>query len=120
MESDTSTGLAPNVGGALAYLLGPVTGLAFLVLERESHFVRFHAAQSVATSALLIALSFALSILASVLAFVPILGWIVALLVSVGVAFLSFFLWLYLMWQAFQGRSWRAPVAGRLADRFAP
>jgi uncharacterized membrane protein len=69
---------------------------------------------------LLVALSFALSIVAGVLAFVPVLGWIAALLVSVGVAFASFFLWLFLMWQAFQGRCWRAPVAGPLADRFAP
>lgn len=116
----TTMGLAPNVAGALAYVLGPVTGLLFLALEKESRFVRFHSAQSTAVSVVLIAASFALSIIAGVLAFVPVLGWIVALLVSVGVAFASFFLWLFLMWQAFQGRSWRAPVAGQLAERFAP
>jgi uncharacterized membrane protein len=116
----TSTGLAPNVAGALAYLLGPITGIAFLVLEKENRFVRFHAAQSTAVSVVMIVLSFALSILGGVLAVVPVLGWIIALLVSVGVAFVSFFLWLYLMWQAFQGRSWRAPVAGQLAEKFAP
>lgn len=116
----TTTGLAPNVAGALAYLLGPITGIAFLVLEKENRFVRFHAAQSTAIGVLMIALSFALSIAAGVLAFIPVLGWIVALLVSVGIAFASFFLWLYLMWSAFQGRSWHAPVAGQLAERFAP
>lgn len=112
----TTVGLAPNLAGALAYVLGPITGIALLVLEKENRFVRFHAAQSVAVSILLIAVSFALSILGSVLAFVPVLGWAVALLVSIGVAFVSFFLWLYLMWQAFQGQSWHAPLAGGWAE----
>ena len=116
----SSTGLAPNVAGALAYSLGPITGIAFLVIEKENRFVRFHAAQSTAISVVMIALSFALSILGTVLAFVPVLGWIVALLLSVGIAFASFFLWLFLMWQAFQGKAWRAPVAANLADKFAP
>jgi uncharacterized membrane protein len=115
---NTTIGLAPNVAGALAYLLGPVSGLALLVLERENRFVRFHAAQSVAVAAVMILLGFAFSILGGLLAAVPVLGWAIALLVSVGVAFVSFFLWLYLMWQAFQGRRWHAPVAGQLAERF--
>ena len=115
----TSLGLAPNVAGALAYLLGPVSGLALLLLERENRFVRFHAAQSVAVGIVMILLGVALSILGGLLAAVPVLGWVIALLVSMGVAFVSFFLWLYLMWQAFQWRSWRAPVAGALAGRLA-
>ena len=100
----TRLGLAPNVAGALSYILGPLSGLAFLLLERENRFVRFHAAQSVAVGVLMIVLGVALSVLGGVLAAVPVLGWVVALLVSMGVAFVSFFLWLYLMWQAFQGR----------------
>ncbi len=113
----TTIGLAPNLAGALAYVLGPITGLALLVLEKDNRFVRFHAAQSIAVSIVMFIVSFLLSILGSVLAFVPVLGWAVALLVSIGVAFVGFFLWLYLMWQAFQGHSWHAPVAGGWADR---
>lgn len=115
----TSLGLAPNVAGALAYILGPVSGVAFLLLERENRFVRFHAAQSVAVGILMIVLGIALSALGGVLAAVPVLGWVIALLVSMGVAFVSFFLWLYLMWQAYQGRRPHVPVAGQLAERFA-
>jgi len=115
----TSLGLAPNVAGAIAYLLGPVSGLALLLLERENRFVRFHAAQSMAVGIVMIVIGVALSVLGGLLAAVPVLGWVIALLVSMGVAFVSFFLWLYLMWQAFQGRSWRVPVAGELAERFA-
>jgi uncharacterized membrane protein len=42
-------GLTPNVAGALAYLLGLVTGIVFLVIEpfKNDRFVRFHAFQSI-------------------------------------------------------------------------
>lgn len=117
LTAPTSTGLQANVAGALAYILGPITGIAFLVLEKESRFVRFHAAQSVAVGVAMIALSIALSILGGVLAFIPILGWIVALLLSFGVAIGSFVLWIMLMWRAFQGQEWEVPVVGGFARR---
>ena len=48
-------------------------------------------------------------------------GWQISViqLLAVPGLLLSFFLWLYLMWQALQGRRWHAPVAGDLAERFA-
>lgn len=113
----SSTGLDPNVAGALAYVLGPITGVLFLVLEKESRFVRYHAAHSIAVSLVLIVASIALSILSGVLAFIPVLGWLVATLLSVGLGFGSFVLWLLLMWQAFQGREWSLPITGPLAQR---
>jgi uncharacterized membrane protein len=117
--SSTSTGLAPNVAGALAYVLGPITGVLFLVLEKENRFVRFHAAQSITVGIALIALSIALSILSTVLAFIPVLGWIVAILLSLGLGLVSFVLWIMLMWRAWQGREWETPVAGSFARRIA-
>src|ERR1700688_3871203 len=44
-----NTGLSSNVAGALAYILGLITGILFLVLEpyKSDRFVRFHAMQSV-------------------------------------------------------------------------
>ena len=115
----TSTGLAPNVAGALAYVLGPITGIVFLVLEKENRFVRFHAAQSIAVGIVLIALSIALSILSTVLAFIPVLGWILGLLLALVLGFGSFVLWLLLMWRAWQGREWETPIGGALARKIA-
>jgi len=43
----TIGGLDENVGAALAYAFGWVTGAAFLLLEPSNKFVRFHAWQSV-------------------------------------------------------------------------
>ena len=45
----TSTGLDANLAGVLCYLLGFISGVAFLVLERQNGFVRFHAMQSTLT-----------------------------------------------------------------------
>lgn len=113
----TSTGLAPNVAGALSYVLGPITGVVLFVLEKENRFVRFHAAQSIMVGVVFIALSIGLSILSTVLAFIPVLGWILALLLSLGLAVAGFVLWLILMWKAFSGYEWSAPVAGGLARK---
>lgn len=116
----TSTGLAPNVAGALAYVLGPITGVLFLVLEKENRFVRFHAAQAITTGILMIGLSVALSLLSTILAFIPVLGWLTALLLSLAMGLGSLVLWVMLMWRAYNGEQWEVPIAGPLARRIAP
>lgn len=115
--TSSSTGLAANVAGALAYVLGPVTGIAFFFIEKENQFVRFHAAQSITVSAILIAASIAVSIVSAVLAVVPILGWLIALALSAGLGLASFALWLVLMYKAYSGEEWEVPVAGPLARK---
>jgi uncharacterized membrane protein len=112
-----SGSLAPNVAGALAYVLGAITGVIFFVLEKENRFVHFHAAQSIAVSVVLIVISIGLSVLSSALVFVPLLGLIVAFLLSVGLFFATFVLWVLLMWRAYQGREWEAPIAGGIARK---
>ena len=109
----STTGLAPNVAGALAYLLGPLTGIVFLVLEKENRFVRFHAAQSITIGLIWIALSIVLSIIS----IVPVIGWLIGILLSLVMGLGGLVLWLFLMWQAFQGKEWEAPFAGPLARK---
>jgi uncharacterized membrane protein len=111
------SGLAPNVAGALAYVLGPLTGILFLVLEKDNRFVRFHAAQSVTVGIGLIVVWIALSILSAILAVVPIIGWIISILLSLVLGLGSFILWLVLMYRAYQGREWEVPLAGPQARR---
>ena len=97
----SNSGLAPNIAGALAYILGIITGVIFFVIEKENRFVRFHAAQSIAVTLVLVVVGIGLSILTPVLAFVPVLGWIAALLLSLGLMIVSFVLWVMLMWRAY-------------------
>jgi uncharacterized membrane protein len=112
-----TSGLAPNVAAPLAYVLGAVTGVILLVIEKENRFVRFHAAQSIAVTLVLIIVNIGLSVLSTALVFIPILGWIVAFLLSVGLFFATVGLWVLLMWRAYQGREWELPVAGGIARK---
>lgn len=101
----SSTGLEANLAAALTYLVGFVTGIIFLVVEKENRFVRFHAMQSTVFFAVVVAIDVLLQI-------VPLLGPLLVLfLVIPG----SAILWLLLMFKAYQGEEFRLPVIGRIA-----
>lgn len=102
----SSTGLEANLAGALTYLLGPITGILFLVLEKDSKFVRFHAMQSTITF-------LALFVVSVVLGMIPFLGWLVLFFVQLA----AIVLWVFLMFKAFQGEKFKLPTIGDLAER---
>jgi uncharacterized membrane protein len=104
----SSTGLDPNIAGLLCYLLGIITGIVFLVIEKENRDVRFHAYQSLGTFVILFVLSF-------VVGFVPVIGAFVAFLLSP----VSLILWIVLMVKAFQGERFKLPVVGDWAEEQA-
>lgn len=115
----TSTGLEPNLAGLLAYVLAPVTGVVFYLLEKENRFVRFHAVQSIVFGVASFVFWIALTILSSVLAFVPFLGWLLSAVIGM-VAGLGFFiLWIVLMVKAFQGEEWEIPGLGKYARQYS-
>ncbi len=95
-----------NLMGAASYLLGFVTGIIFLIVEKQSKFVRFHAMQSTILYGGIFILNIALG-------FIPILGWLVGLLLS----FVAFILWIICMWKAFQGEMYKVPYVGNLAEQ---
>jgi uncharacterized membrane protein len=109
----TSTGLTPNLAGALAYLLGPITGIIFLLVEKENRFVRFHAMQSTVLCIGWIIVSVGLSFFAAV----PVLGWIIGILTGLVLGIGGFILWLVLMWKAYQGEEWELPIVGPFARK---
>ena len=109
----TSTGLKPNVAGLLCYALGWITGLIFIILEKENQFVRFHAMQSIVTFG---AVS-ALWIIFSILVMIPFIGLIFWLL-NVLTGIIAFVLWIVLMVTAYQGERHRLPVAGDIAQKY--
>mgnify|MGYP001598132869 CR=1 FL=1 len=98
------TGLKKTTAGALAYVLGPVTGIIFLILEKDP-FVRFHAMQSTV-----------------VFVFLFVLQWIFGLTIilfplSAIVGLLAFILWLVLIYKAWQGEEWEVPVLGKISKQ---
>jgi uncharacterized membrane protein len=104
----TAGGLDPNVAAALTYLLGWITGIAFLLLEPANRFVRFHALQSVLVFG---TLSLAWIIVMST---IPILGLVIGLVI---IPWLSVVLWLLLMYKAYRGERFKLPIAGEIADQ---
>lgn len=113
------TGLDANVAGALSYILGALTGILFLVIDGHRPFVRFHAMQAITVTVGMIVLSIALGIVSAVLAVVPVLGWLIGLLLSLGLSAAGLVLWLYLMYRAWQGDEWEVPIAGKWARQLA-
>jgi uncharacterized membrane protein len=101
----TSTGFDANVAAALSYLVGFVTGIIFLLVEKENRFVRFHAMQSTLLFVGIVLVDILLQI-------VPLLG---ALLVVFIVIPLSAFLWLFMMFKAYQGEEFKLPLVGQMA-----
>ena len=111
-------GLTPNVAGALAYLVGAITGILFLVIDpfKNDRFVRFHAFQSIFFNLAWIAFWIVWSILGLMLSAVShglffIIQLPINLLISIG----GFCLWIYLMYTAYQGKTFQLPVIGALA-----
>lgn len=95
-----------NLMAAASYLLGFVTGIIFLLLEKENKFVRFHAMQSTV-------LYGGIFIINMGLGFIPIIGWLVGLLLS----FFAFIMWIVCMWKAFQGEMYKVPYVGEIAEK---
>ena len=107
-EAESSTGLSANVAGLLCYVLGWITGIIFIVLEKKSTFVRFHAWQSIMTFGVL-------TVAQLVLGWIPFVGWILSILIGI----LMVVLWLILIIQAGTGKMWKVPWAGDWAERQA-
>lgn len=116
-SANSSTGLADNLAGALAYVLGPISAIFFLVVEKQSRFVRFHAMQSLLVGVALIILNFALHVLNAILVRIPLIGWLFALGLVMVVGLASLVLWLALMYAAYRGQEWELPVIGREARK---
>ena len=108
MEKDlgkTSINIDPKLAALLSYLAGFVTGIVFLLIEKDNKYVRFHAMQSTIVSG-------GLFVLQWVLAFIPFLMMLVPL---VGLAGLV--LWIVCMVKAYQGEKFKLPIVGDIAER---
>ena len=108
----TAIGLEENITGVLCYVLGWLTGIIFLVLEKENKFVRFHAIQAIATF-------LPLSVIVWVIAFIPPLPFLpfIGVVISSLIWILSLILWLILMFKAYQGEMYKLPIVGEFAKK---
>ncbi|MGH7564757.1 MAG: DUF4870 domain-containing protein [Gemmatimonadota bacterium] len=115
----TSTGLDPQLAGLLCYILSPLTGIVFFLIEKANSVVRFHAAQSIVFGVAAIIVWIAIAILSYL--FYQIawsLGSLFTLLQTlVGIGL--FVLWVVLLIKGYSGQRWKLPVIGDMAERLA-
>jgi len=96
----SSTGLKENEAGALAYVLGWVTGLIFFLIEKKSEKVKFHALQAIMFSVALM-----------VIGWIPVIGWFISIAGLV--------IGIFLIVKAYQGKKYKLPVIGDFAEKQA-
>jgi len=118
-EAESSTGLSANVAGLLCYVAGWITGIVFIVLEKKSIFVKFHAWQSIMVFGVLTLAHLLLSTMLRAIAittfspglliFAGVMSWIIGMLMLV--------LWIILLIQAGTGKMWKVPWAGDWAEK---
>lgn len=106
--ASSATSLDPNTAGLLCYLLGWVTGLFFIVTEKENKFVRFHAMQSIVVFGAFTVLLIVLCIMPAIGSFLGIIG-----------GALWFTLCVVLMMKAYQGEKFKLPRIGDIAEQYS-
>ena len=119
--AQSDAGMAPNLAGALSYVLGLITGVVFLMMSKDS-FVRFHAYQSIFLNLAWFVFWVVFSILSVVLGFIPFLRFLVAILglvLSLGLGLGGLVLWIVLILKAYQGQRWKLPYIGGMAEKYA-
>ncbi len=102
-----NSGLPRHFAAGLSYVLGPITAVIFLLLDRADPFVRFHAAQSLAISAVIAVIWIGVAILNAVFAGMPLVFW----LGLIGL--------LYMAFTAYQSKDWEVPVVGDYSQKIA-
>jgi uncharacterized membrane protein len=108
-----TTGLTENLAGAFAYVTF-LPAVWFLVFQpfNKNPFVRFHAFQCIFLTVAWFVVSFASALLSSAF------GWAgVLILPLVGLA--AFGLWIVVIFKAYQGRTFKLPIIGDLAEQRA-
>ncbi|HII02596.1 TPA: hypothetical protein HA351_13440 [Methanosarcinaceae archaeon] len=137
-KAETSLGLSENIEGLLCYSFTLISGAIFLVVEKKSKFVRFHAIQSIVAFFLLsipvglweqlldndfeyYVVDFIIFVLLNQHPLIPmyiLLDDPYAFEVFY-MSFLSFFLWIFLMYGAYRGKKYKLPIVGSLAEKYS-
>ena len=112
------SGLSENAAALLSYVLGWLTGIIFYLIDRRP-YVRYHAAQSIATFG-------GLHIVRAIIGISFGIGWgwgggfsmhwAGALIRLWALSLFTLFLWVYCMIKAYQGERFKLPIAGDIAE----
>jgi len=119
-ETVAKTGLKENdnIMAALAYVLTFISGAVIYLIEKDkpdkSHFVMFHAMQSIVLGVALIIVWIPLTIILAIISFLPVIGALITMLIQLGVLILL----LFLIYKAYSGEEYHLPVIGDYAEKY--
>ena len=123
----SSTGLDENIAALLTYIFGWVSGLIFFLIEKDSKLVRFHAMQSILFNVIVAIIVFIGWIITAVLvvilaqiadamgAIAGLLATLIWLVLAIGLL-ITFIM---LLVRAYQGKFFKLPFIGDMAEKFA-
>lgn len=106
----TDSGMQQNIAGLLCYVLGWLSGLIFLFIDKRP-YVRFHAMQSI----LLFGGVHVLHVLLTWILFPALRLWSLMFAISSLISLASLVLWVLLMVKAYQNEWYKVPIIGDIA-----
>lgn len=109
-------GLQENVAGLLCYVLGWLTGIIFLLIDKRP-FVKFHAAQSIVVFGGLTILRIGLMFMGGITG--GVIGWGVLGMIGLAISLIGLVLWILLMVKAYQHVLYKVPIAAPIAENIA-
>ncbi len=120
-KTETSVGMTPNVAGLLCYVLTWITGIVFVILEKKSTFVKFHAWQSIMVFGVL---TIAQIVVSGILTAIGVATFSPGLILFAGVLgtiiwIVMVILWIVLIIMAGTGKMWKVPGVGNWAEKQA-
>lgn len=121
MSETTHSGLSDNAAGAIAYITF-IPAIVFLIMPpyNSSPYVRFHAWQSIFLNIVAfivdVALSFVLTFTVSML---PFGSYFLGRMIWVLVELAWFVVWIICLLQAMNGKRFKLPILGDLAEKQA-
>jgi uncharacterized membrane protein len=111
-----ASGIDENVAGLLCYVLGWVTGIIFLLIDKRP-FVKFHAAQSIVVFGGLTVLRIGLAMMSGMTG--GLVGYGTFGMLSLILGLLTFVLWIFLMVKAYQHVLFKVPIAAPIVEGIA-
>lgn len=104
-----------NLVAALSYLLGFITGIVILLVEKDDKFIRFHAMQSTILFAGLFILNVIVDFVVKPVDFLGFLSTAINSAISIA----AVIVWAVSIYRAYIGQVFKWPIVGKLAERNA-
>ncbi|MHA6258862.1 DUF4870 domain-containing protein [Sporosarcina sp. CAU 1771] len=120
-KKPTAVGLEENIAGLLCYIFTPIIAIIFFIMEKENRFVRFHAMQAILLTGFFVVIAIGLGIFTAILSLIKlgIIGGLISGLFWILVGPLAFFLAVFCIYQAYQGKMFKVPVIGNMAEKYS-